>query len=348
QPLLLPALEPTTSSPSEDTTGEGDSNSNHTILALSNLVSDDQTDGDRGTNQDPSTHGSPSTRGRTRRARQEPPLVTQRMESKRRRLVDKGYSQEALGIAVGSAEEIRTQSAYAPIQQKYIDWALKRDLDPYTPSPTQLANWLAAGIASRKWSSNTVSTYKKAIVQLYEDTSVFERDKDFLNFLQKVKGSGVKVIRELDIDLTPILQFLSGQGPLSELPLKALTERLCWMLTVVGMLRNDSIHCINISDSAFRLTKQFAILPIHRPKEKRGHQPINRCLTVQAHTDPSLCPVATITEYYSRIKAFPCSVPHPKAPNESYTPLIRNCKDLTLPVSKDTISNHASTISSLM
>ncbi|KAF8917524.1 hypothetical protein BGZ58_005081, partial [Dissophora ornata] len=92
------------------------------------------------------------------------------------------------------------------------------------------------------------------------------------------------------------------------------------------------------------LSEEFAILPIHRPKEKRGDQPIVWCLTIRRHEEPSLCPVATLIEYYSRIKDTPCSIPHPKEPRETYTPLVRHCKDLSLAASKDTISNHAAAI----
>jgi hypothetical protein len=189
-----------------------------------------------------------------------------------------------------------------------------------------------------------VISYKKAVVQMYDDHSVFEKDRDFQDFLRRVKGREIKKIRELDVDLDPILQFFSGQGSLSTMPMKQLTERLCWMLTVVGMLRPDSILCIDLSSTDFKITDDFAVLPIHGPKEKRGGQSISWCLTVRRHDNPLLCPVATIAEYCSRIKEHPCSVPHHKNPNIMYTPLVRSCKDLSVPVTRDSISNHAAVV----
>ncbi|KAG0310922.1 hypothetical protein BG000_006864 [Podila horticola] len=61
-----------------------------------------------------------------------------------------------------------------------------------------------------------------------------------------------------------------------------------------------------------------------------------------------MCPVATFTEYYTRIVDITCSVPHPKAKSVLYVPLIRNCKDLAQPVGKDTISRHARLLNDLL
>ncbi|KAI9231328.1 MAG: hypothetical protein BYD32DRAFT_431105 [Podila humilis] len=123
-----------------------------------------------------------------------------------------------------------------------------------------------------------------------------------------------------------------------------LTQRLCWMLQVVGMLRPDSVRCIDMSDNRLKIQEAFVILPITWPKETREGRPISWCLTIRKHDDPRLCPVATISEYWSRVQSSPCLVPHHKNSAIKSTPLIRSVKDYTVPVTSQTISNHAKVI----
>lgn len=120
------------------------------------------------------------------------------------------------------------------------------------------------------------------MLKLYDDHSVFDQDMDFQVFMRRVKSREVKKIRELKVDLDPVLQFFTKQGLLSDLPVKALTEKLCWMLAVVGMLHPNSIRCIDLSSPDFKLSEDFVILPILAPKEKRRGQSISWCLTVDA------------------------------------------------------------------
>jgi predicted NBD/HSP70 family sugar kinase len=119
-------------------------------LAVRHLVPDGQADGSRTANPDSEGGGASSSRRRARHPPQESSLVTQRLASKRRRLEEKGYSSEAVALAAGSVAEKRTLRSYSLVQTRYVNWALQRDLDPETPSPTNLANWLASGVANFK------------------------------------------------------------------------------------------------------------------------------------------------------------------------------------------------------
>ncbi|KAF8924153.1 hypothetical protein BGZ52_008617, partial [Haplosporangium bisporale] len=223
-----------------------------------------------------------------------PTLVSLRLEAKRRRLEEMGYNDEAVSIAVNSPQHKRTLAKYALPQDQYSRWCLQQDIDPLTPNPPQLANWLASGMATR-WKASTAQAYKKAVVAMYQDQSAF-KDVDFLDFMKRVN--------EKDIN----------------------------------------VRCINMSDERLKIQEEFAILPITWPKETREGRPISWCLTIRKHDDPSLCPVATISEYWSRVKASPCLVPHHKNPDITSTPLIRSLKDYGTPVTSQTISNHAKII----
>ncbi|KAF9090312.1 hypothetical protein BGX27_002293 [Mortierella sp. AM989] len=84
------------------------------------------------------------------------------------------------------------------------------------------------------------------------------------------------------------------------------------------------------------------------PTEKRNNQSISWCMTIRRHDDPLLYPVATFTEYWSRVNSVQCSMKHQKDPIIEYSPLIRNCKDLSAPASGNTISNHAVVIGGVL
>ncbi|KAF8958534.1 hypothetical protein BGZ46_001946 [Entomortierella lignicola] len=348
QRLLLPTLESDTSNPGEDSPGESDSDADHTTLAISNLVSSGQADGDGSTDSNSSPGGHASSRKRPEYLGEESALVSKCLENKRQRLRLKGFDDNALSIAVGNPAEVRKLEAYAKIHRRYIAWALLRDIDPNTPSPAHLANWLASGMVLHKWKPSTADSYRKAIQQMYPDKSIFAQDEDFQDFIKQMKQGQLKVLRDMEVNLDPIVAFFSRQDDLSTLDIKPLTQRLCWMLTVVGMLHPDSIRCIDISDTRFRITDDIVIIPILRPKETRAGQPISWSLTIQRHENPLLCPVATFAAYLTRIKDSACVVKHPKNPNTQYTPLIRDCRDFTVPVGSDTISNHAQVIANLV
>ncbi|KAI8602149.1 hypothetical protein EDD21DRAFT_353037 [Dissophora ornata] len=120
----------------------------HSLLAVGNLVPNSHTDGHRSATPDRERGGSSSTRKRSTHPRQESTLVIKRLANKRIRLASKGYSDEVLSITVVSNAEKQTLRSYAPAQQRYIAWALQQDIDQGLPSPTQLVNWLAGGVAA--------------------------------------------------------------------------------------------------------------------------------------------------------------------------------------------------------
>jgi len=343
-------LEPHSSSSTEDSAREDLSDSDHAILEVSPLVPNNQVNGNRGPDPNTASGRTASTGGGTQLTGQKSTLVALRLANKRRRLIDEGWSEEALKIVLESDKAIQALEGYAGPQGLYMAWATLRGIDALTPNTTEIVNWLASGVALGKWQPSTVWTYFKAIVQLYEtpaERATISGNADVKNFLRRVNGNAIKDIRELDIDLTPIRVMLIQQD-ITTLSTLELSQQLCWFLTVLGALRPDSIQCIDLSDKRFAITEHHVILPVRRPKETRGGQPIVWALTMLRHTDPRLCPVATIREYLSRIQDHYCYVQHPKASTEFYTPLVRNCKDPTKPLSKDRISNNARVIARLM
>ena len=182
---------------------------------------------------------------------------------------------------------------------------------------------------------------------MYEDKSTFE-DADFRSFFQAIRSREIKDIKELDLDIQPVINFFRQQGPNKDLNNMTLTRKLCWLLGTCGFLRPNDILCIDLSSDKFQLDAMACVLQISIPKEKRGGKRIFKYTTLKCHDDPLLCPVQTITEYIRRIDAHKIMVPHPKDGTILYRPLIRDARCLDKEITADRISKHISFITDMI
>lgn len=215
------------------------------------------------------------------------------------------------------------------------------------PQPEQLLNWLASGVSINKWSSGTVQLYKAAVIHMYDDKSAFN-NPDFQQFFQALRHREIKHTKELDIDLTPVLDYFRQQGPNEDLSILALTQKLCWLLGTCGFLRPNDIQCIDLSNNRFHLHQVSSVLPIMIPKETRGSNRICHYTMIRNHNDPLLCPIKTLNEYLRRIQGHEITVAHPKDASIQYRPLIRDTRDFGKPIGAERISKHIASISRLI
>lgn len=130
--------------------------------------------------------------------------------------------------------------------------------------------------------------------------------------------------------------------------MEQLTCKLCWLLAVVGMFCGDDITCIDLAHKQFKISSEVAILPITLPKEKHCNSQICKFMTIQAHTNPALCPVAVLQEYLLHLPLEDELVPHHKDPGIFVHPLVCDRCNLCKSVSADTINRHISTITNLL
>ncbi|KAF9991660.1 hypothetical protein BGZ80_008981, partial [Entomortierella chlamydospora] len=108
-------------------------------------------------------------------------------------------------------------------------------------------------------------------------------------------------------------------------------------------MRPDDIHCIDTSQS--KIVEGNLEVVVLFPKERRSKQRIIKTTKVWHHSVPELCPVKTYNVYRIRTSSFDKKMAHPKDRNTRFTPLMRNCQDLSLPISTDRISNHMQSVS---
>ncbi|KAI9239002.1 MAG: hypothetical protein BYD32DRAFT_460171 [Podila humilis] len=178
-----------------------------------------------------------------------------------------------------------------------------------------------------------VQNYKSAIMYMYKDKSSFS-DPDFLSYFKAIKERLVKDMKEINIDLQPILTHFRQQGPNETLDTSALTRKLCWLLGTCGFLRPSDIWCIDLANDNFAISNGLCKLPIYA--------------SIKNHEDPLLCPICTITEYLRRIESHKIMVLHHKDELVLYQPLIRNVRSPKTPVGSQTISNHMAAITDLL
>ncbi|KAI8347542.1 hypothetical protein B0O80DRAFT_376877, partial [Mortierella sp. GBAus27b] len=167
----------------------------------------------------------------------------------------------------------------------------------------------------------------------------------YKDFIAALKGIDVRPAEIGSLDISPALTFLQSLPANEDMTLLQLTRKL-WLIGIIGFLRADDIHCVDVSKT--NCTDKALDLFISLPKERRKGKRIEKVAHITANSDTMLCPVATYRSHLERIADSPTTIPHPKDGRLTITPLVHNTYRLTVPVSTQTISNHMDTISILI
>ncbi|KAF9555371.1 hypothetical protein BGW38_009261, partial [Lunasporangiospora selenospora] len=149
--------------------------------------------------------------------------------AKRRMLEKDGVMKRSVEFMLNGRNVRRSMAAYAPIQERYIQWATENGLDGGVPLPFALLEWLIVGVVSRGWKPGTALNYKGAMVQLYQDQTTFQ-NPSFLAGLDAIRKHEVRDKQELDLDLTPVVEFFESLPPNDDMDMTTLTRKLCWLL----------------------------------------------------------------------------------------------------------------------
>jgi hypothetical protein len=123
-----------------------------------------------------------------------------------------------------------------------------------------------------------------------------------------------------------------------------LTRKLCWLLALCGFLRPSDIERIDLDASDWTSKPDRIHLTVVAPKEKRFGQRIRRQVTIQAHSDSKLCPVAAFQTYIARHATPPCHGSHPTLPHVQLNFLTRHVRDNTKPIFAQRISKYIKTV----
>ncbi|KAG2233255.1 hypothetical protein INT48_001704 [Thamnidium elegans] len=125
-----------------------------------------------------------------------------------------------------------------------------------------------------------------------------------------------------------------------------LTQNLCFLLGITWFLRPSDIERIN--DGKALVSANTLRLVILAPKEKRSGRPIEKCVVISVDSNPSLYPAACYQAYKECFIYLPPLIrQHPRLPQFSYVPLVRNVTDSDKCIGSERISNHIKSVLNL-
>jgi len=217
-----------------------------------------------------------------------------------------------------------------------------QEMDPLEAEAVHVMNYLAHGLENKKWKRSTALAYKSAVLHLFsvEHRDAISANHDFQQFVSVMGTSGFKRLRNYEIDMSPLLNYLKDLGDNHNMSMEHLTAKTCFLLSVCGLLRADDLECTDVSQS--KISGGNLTLTVLFPKELRGGESIIKPVVVSSHPVEALCPVKAYAEYRRRTEADDdrARKAHPKIKTERYTPLIRYLKDFSKSLGHERITHY--------
>ncbi|PVZ99968.1 hypothetical protein BB558_003999, partial [Smittium angustum] len=158
-----------------------------------------------------------------------------------------------------------------------------------------------------------------------------KNNQGFIENLKALKESHIQPQKNIELDISPIINTFIEWGTNNKLSNKRLTRKFCWLFAVCGIMRISDIH--RIEETITRLSLERLLFTVVAAKERRQGYAINKAIEISFHDNEIFCPIKAYLEYKSRIA--------------TGTPFIRNLTDFTKAVTTDTISNHIKEITKL-
>lgn len=239
-----------------------------------------------------------------------------------------------------------TSQRHKPIQDEFLSWiedgSYEHGINPTVP----VVNWLYHTMATKnlKWSS--VLNKKSAVLALFKNADEIRKDPVFKAFMDAGASNEIVDTKHHQYTVDPVLAMFRQAPSNMEIPMVDLARKLCWLLGVCGFMRPDDIKCTDVARSS--ILKDKLQLAVVFPKERRGKQRIIKYVHLSKHNDPAVCVVEAYHAYRARTLAMDLPIAHPKDPNYTIVPLIRNSTALVKPVTSTTISVYMNTVSRLM
>ena len=343
-PLSLPSMEPSRTGDSQTSTRTNISDFDHAMVAHSNLVSGPEEPSPTTPTPNSSLDGPSSSRLRRKRPARESALVVDRMEHKIRRLEEAGADPNVTNTIMQANP--RRYLRYAQVQAKFMGWC--RDNSANHENPASVLNFLAHGRTQLGWSLQTLMNYRSSIADMFPDRASILDFWPLQTFFQAVQDTTIRNIQSRPADIQPIIEHFHHLGPNHSMSLGDLTAKTCWLLGVCGFMRPSDIERIDMDKSTCTDIRDRIVFTVVAPKEKRLGQRVMKEVIIRSHSDPLLCPVATVRSYLARHAHRPCHLPHPALPHVTINYFIRDLRDCHRPVYAQRISNHIKSIMSLL
>ncbi|PVU92343.1 hypothetical protein BB561_003884 [Smittium simulii] len=212
---------------------------------------------------------------------------------------------------------------------------------------SHIVNYLTHIFKTKKHSTNTIKSYKSAILNLVADPKTVDDLPCRLVLVPISTEKKPKLSCLSPLELTfPDCVKNKRVGDTSGLDNQKLTTKCCRLLSLCGFLRTSNIH--RIDDARTIITKDTLKLVIIAPKEKRKGQPVERLCEINRYSNHILCPVLAYTVYKARIATELCPTPHANSDSIIVNRLFRHTKHYNKPLSVDSITRHVKNLSELI
>ncbi|OMJ27759.1 hypothetical protein AYI69_g2793 [Smittium culicis] len=190
-----------------------------------------------------------------------------------------------------------------------------------------------------------LEAYKSYILH-FKDVQCMRKHDNHPDTTLSMLAASIRSFVRPSFDITPVITQLRNWGPSSDLEIKPLTSKLCWILSICGFLRASDIR--RIDNSMTIISNDILRLVVVAPKEKRGGQPIMKPCEIQSHADPLLCPLEAYKSYILHFKDVQCMRKHDNHPDTTLSMLVRYIRDFTKPLNVDSIFRHVHMLSDLI
>ncbi|OMJ15426.1 hypothetical protein AYI70_g7275, partial [Smittium culicis] len=273
QRLLLPPLESDPPSTPTSTTGETNNDVSNSSLGVSHLVPNINQDDDNETMEDRSggDYSGPKKRKISPLMQQE--VVPLSMEDYQQFLQDQQFLPETIRLLNSNKRLIRRKTRNKSIQDKFLNWVAEtRHTTEY--NEYDLVNYLAVSFIEGRIGFNSLKTYKSSIIQMFIEDGKKINNNTLNLFIRNLEENAIITSRDINIDITPILNKFKSDGPSNELDIIDLTNKTLWLIAVCGFLRASDIHLID--DNRTIILENEVSFIIVGPKEKRKNRPIER------------------------------------------------------------------------
>ncbi|PVU88487.1 hypothetical protein BB561_005822 [Smittium simulii] len=164
-------------------------------------------------------------------------------------------------------------------------------------------------------------------------------------FIESVKRMKMRIVPNIHIDISPIIQLFRDWGANSTLDNKRLTKKTCWLLSVNGFLRPSDICFIDLNN--LKIINGALRLYLVAPK-KGGSQSITKTCTIGPIDNSLICLVEAFKAYITEIALLSSNSAHPSQTELSINYLVSSIKKNSKKIGAQRICKHINSIPALI
>ena len=157
------------------------------------------------------------------------------MAHQRQCIENQGASEATLKIFSQSALTRSRTKAYSSPQKAWIAYCSHHGIDPVSPTPFQLINYLSEQITQKRWALGTVNAHKAAILNLVNNRDLVWSNPFVKEFFEHLSSDQIRDCTNSPVDISPVLEHFSTLGPNDGLSMELLTPKLCWSWRCVDL-----------------------------------------------------------------------------------------------------------------